>query len=216
MITTKLLIELVDCKNEIIFTSEEGLSKLKEYKKAYYQAMRKAFNSIQTLNYQYNPSEVSSTPVKVDKTAEISKGRDIEPNDRPLNQINEPNRIDNEKQVSIDNKTRQIEPSQKQSNQTDTQLGRTEEIIATPVNESSKDQPTLEAQQQVQTTEDILFAHETGMGYQLVDRDQKLIYELIRTSKPDVYFIKNISGIIYKIGQSWMIEFIDQDQMIKK
>ena len=60
---TKLHLELVNCRNEIVFTSETGSSKEKEYKKAYHEALRNAFNSVQALNFKYNGTvpEISST-----------------------------------------------------------------------------------------------------------------------------------------------------------
>ncbi|APG66352.1 hypothetical protein LPB136_00190 [Tenacibaculum todarodis] len=55
MLNTKNSIILRDCSNNIIFTSNQGKSKLKDYKKAYHEAIRKAFVSIQKLNYSYIP-----------------------------------------------------------------------------------------------------------------------------------------------------------------
>lgn len=55
MFTTKSIIELKDCHNNIVFSSNIGKSKSKEYKKAYNETIRKAFKSIQLLNYKYSP-----------------------------------------------------------------------------------------------------------------------------------------------------------------
>ncbi len=55
MFTTKSIVELRDCSNKIIFSSKEGKSKDKEYKKAYHEAIRNAFKSIQSLKYKYIP-----------------------------------------------------------------------------------------------------------------------------------------------------------------
>lgn len=52
-INTKIVISLRDCYNNIIFESETGISKEKTYKKAYHESIRKAFVSIQRLNYKY-------------------------------------------------------------------------------------------------------------------------------------------------------------------
>lgn len=57
MFTTKNIIELKDCGNRIIYTSTEGKSKIKDYKKAYHEAIREAFNAIKKLNYKYIPSK---------------------------------------------------------------------------------------------------------------------------------------------------------------
>lgn len=55
MFTTKSIIELRDCYNKVIFTSKVGKSKEKDYKKAYHEAIRNAFKSVQALKYKYTP-----------------------------------------------------------------------------------------------------------------------------------------------------------------
>lgn len=49
LFSTKLLVILKDCKNEILFTSSEGKSREKEYQVAYNQALRQAFTSFEKL-----------------------------------------------------------------------------------------------------------------------------------------------------------------------
>jgi hypothetical protein len=52
LIYTKITVVLKDCNGVEVFRSEEGSSKRKEYKKAYHEAMRMAFASIETLGVQ--------------------------------------------------------------------------------------------------------------------------------------------------------------------
>lgn len=52
---TKLKVELKNCKGEIVYTSQEGESREKDYQKAYYESIRDAFTSFQSLNYKYTP-----------------------------------------------------------------------------------------------------------------------------------------------------------------
>jgi len=59
MFTTKITIELVDCFNNVVFTSVEGASKIKEYQKAYHEAIREAFESVKELDYKYDGSSQS-------------------------------------------------------------------------------------------------------------------------------------------------------------
>lgn len=55
--STKLTVVLKDCKNNILYTSEEGKSKEKDYKRGYHEALRNAFKSFNTtLHYVYSPS----------------------------------------------------------------------------------------------------------------------------------------------------------------
>ncbi len=53
MLNTKLSIVLKDCSGKVIFTSDAGKSKEKDYRKAYYEALREASASIASLNYKF-------------------------------------------------------------------------------------------------------------------------------------------------------------------
>jgi hypothetical protein len=72
---TKLEVQFRNCKNEIIFKSEIGVSKLKDYKSAYHEALRAAFESIAELNYRFKapvlsqPRDTSSASKSVDISA---------------------------------------------------------------------------------------------------------------------------------------------------
>ena len=61
LFTSKLKVTLTNCSGNVIFTSELGKSKEKDFKKSYHEALRRAFSSVQKLNYQYN--EGNSVPV---------------------------------------------------------------------------------------------------------------------------------------------------------
>jgi len=57
---TKLTIQLKDCKNTVLYSSPEGISRDKEYKVAYNEALRMAFNSFDVLKtYKFQPSNKS-------------------------------------------------------------------------------------------------------------------------------------------------------------
>ncbi len=56
MFSTKLRINLLDCHNIVVYSTKEGRSKEKEYKKAYHEAIRKSFEEIKDLNYSYDGS----------------------------------------------------------------------------------------------------------------------------------------------------------------
>lgn len=67
LLSTKMQIKLVDCYNNIVYLTDEVSSREKDYKKAYHEAIREAFEEIENLNYSYQPA----TPVKEElKTVE--------------------------------------------------------------------------------------------------------------------------------------------------
>ncbi|MDX8553192.1 hypothetical protein MK851_06070 [Tenacibaculum sp. 1B UA] len=91
LFTTKSIVELRDCYNKVVFTSQVGKSKEKDYKKAYHEAIRNAFKSVQALKYTYKPSKevaavkeevvapvVSAVEVVKNKTIEVKEGNTIE------------------------------------------------------------------------------------------------------------------------------------------
>ena len=65
---TKIKVELRDCRGIVIYTSNEGTSKEKDYKRSYQEALRGAFNSIERLNYTYQPK---------DQVRPVDKGIDL-------------------------------------------------------------------------------------------------------------------------------------------
>ncbi len=65
MFKTTLKVQLKNCMNEIVFTSKGGISRDKEFKKAYHGALRDAFQSFKEVNYSYKPKQVSQEVVEV-------------------------------------------------------------------------------------------------------------------------------------------------------
>lgn len=63
VIRTRLQIELKDCDGNVIFVSQVGDSKLKDYTKANHEALREAFMSIEDLNYSFKPKTPVTTQV---------------------------------------------------------------------------------------------------------------------------------------------------------
>lgn len=60
LFTTKLTIQLKDCKNNVLFSSPQGTSRDKEYRVAYNEALRMAFNNFEVLKtYKFQPSSKS-------------------------------------------------------------------------------------------------------------------------------------------------------------
>lgn len=52
-LNTKLEVQFRNCKNELVFKSAIGTSKLKDFRKGYHAALRAAFESVAELNYSY-------------------------------------------------------------------------------------------------------------------------------------------------------------------
>lgn len=74
LLTIKLKVVLRDCRNNVVFESQEGSSKEKAYEKGYPEALARAFESVKALHYSYagahkdtivKPKPISAEPTVV-------------------------------------------------------------------------------------------------------------------------------------------------------
>jgi hypothetical protein len=72
-LVTKLFVEFKDCYGKVIYTSEVGKSKEKDYEVAYRESLDDAFKSINELHYKYDGKAVISS-VKVSPSAAAVSG----------------------------------------------------------------------------------------------------------------------------------------------
>ncbi len=153
MFSTKLTLVLKNCYNEVVFRAEEGKSKIKEYKRAYQEALRKSFSSIKRLNYKYEPLK-KSTVIKRDLNVSVNRDQNIE-------------------------------------------------IVKDNV-DSTKSELTFD-----------IFAVKTSNGYQLKGKNERVVFELLKTSNPDVFIIKDKNGVLLKNDQgTWSAQYY-KDGMIQ-
>jgi hypothetical protein len=67
LFVTKLVLQLEDCRGNIVFETKEGRSRKKDFKAAYHEALRDAFSDVEELNYQFNLGEISAAAPSSDK-----------------------------------------------------------------------------------------------------------------------------------------------------
>jgi len=79
LFVTKLVVQLEDCRGNIVFETKEGRSRIKDFKDAHHEALRDAFSDIEKLNYEYDPTGVSvastedNSELQENQQAEISQ-----------------------------------------------------------------------------------------------------------------------------------------------
>ncbi len=75
---TRVIIYIKDCEGNVIYTSEEGKSKLKEYSKTYNQAIRRAFESIEVLFVQQKEVRVLNDYKDYEESSETEEEKKVE------------------------------------------------------------------------------------------------------------------------------------------
>ncbi|MDB4144347.1 hypothetical protein N8480_03395 [Flavobacteriaceae bacterium] len=159
---TKLQLVLTNCMNTVIFTSEIGSSKLKNYKDAYYEALRKVFE-LSNFNYTYTGNASPEIPPTPPKPA--------------------------------------IQPLARQDSQP---LTVAKEVTA------AKQAPQVVDSKTSLTVFSGLEIIQTNSGYDFIDSSSNSIkYSVHATLFDNVYIIEGQAGIIYKRGQNWVREYIE-------
>ena len=192
MLNTKLEIELLNCRNEIVFTSAEGRSKEKDYKKGYHEALRRAFKSITELKYSYEPvkeSIVAETQVEKEKVTIPVEVKEVVA-------IKESNGVA---------KTIAIKEEDKVINNIEAQ-----EV------KDIKNEVEVKELTELEASTNLLYAQANPYGFQLVDSTPKVIYILLKTSRADVYILKNKNGILLKKDNQWIVEYYERNELVER
>ena len=182
----KLVIELKNCKNEVIFLSQEGESSEKVYAIAYNKALRDAFLYVNALYYKYKPNK-----------AILAMGSSKnEATDQEIEQLKE--------EIAV--------LKQEKETQKETQVIADTAISATTVN-VVKNETQEQSSDKVETNETVLFAQKTESGYQLVDSASKVVMVLLKTRNPEVFIVQNKHAIVTKEGEFWYVSENDGSQV---
>src|SRR5690606_15447880 len=57
----------------------------------------------------------------------------------------------------------------------------------------------------------MLYAQPIDNGFQLVDSTPKVLYKIKSTSTPDVFIVTSVNGTLTKKGNSWLLEYYEND-----
>ena len=183
---TKLQLVLTDCRDNIVFSSEIGQSKLKEYKKAFQEALRGAFVSVGDLNYTYNgaiPYSTTTSPAIV-----ASETRENQVLSSPVS----------------------LAPEAPTSPITDIEVKAAAAIVPpTPPGIV----PKISSGENAAVSG--LIIKPTNSGFDFVDNiTKKVMYSAQATLFENVYIIEGQSGIMYKRGSAWVREYYEQNKTI--
>ncbi|MFD2589075.1 hypothetical protein ACFSQJ_19270 [Croceitalea marina] len=192
LFATKVAIVLKDCNGVIVYTTQEGRSKIKEYKSAYAEAIRQAFKSFELLNYQYEPKEK-----EIEKPITVSFKNDVKSlNTEPIKSVSKTN------QNKIAEATKEIQKNKPVVSEEQVKEVAMEKVVSSSVN----------------TTSEILYAQPIEGGFQLVDSAPKIQYRLTETSVENVFLAshEDKNGVVLKKKDKWFFEYSDNGEKVLK
>lgn len=207
MFTTKTMLVLKDCSNEVVFSTLQGKSKKKEYEASFAEAIEKAFRSFNAMPYSYEPKaqEETSEPITVSFKNDVKK-LDERPN---LSKNQDPlveQEATVERQYYKDN--RPVESDIKKA------------AVTTPIVVA---QVATVAEQSFESREPetvsdfgMLYAQELSNGYQLVDSTPKIRMKLLKSSSPNVYIAKSgtLNGLVFSKNGKWFFEYYNATELV--
>ncbi|AJR02478.1 hypothetical protein [Siansivirga zeaxanthinifaciens] len=180
---TKLAVELKDCNDVVVFTGAYGSSREKEYDKAYTEALRNAFQSVEALNHKYDANAATQPETTNDSETNTEVVTEIAKLKEELKTLKE------EKQTEV----------------VETAKPKVVEVVKVT---KAKTEETTKA---LPIPSGILYAQAIENGFQLVDSTPKVVYKIRKTGIDGVYMVENNNATIYKKGADWIIEYYENN-----
>ncbi len=181
MFKTKIKVILKDCNDRIVYVSETGESRQKQFDKAYNESLRAAFTSFGTLNYNYQPKSTQDVVSENVSKPEKEVSEEIQKLKEELKTLKE------QKEVVQAEKT-------------------AKEVIEIPKVKKVEPEPVMTSAVESKETLNILYAQEITNGFQLVDSSPKVIFKIKNTGLNNVFLVEGKNALIYKKGDNYILE----------
>lgn len=219
---TKLIVELRNCKNEVVFTTREGETREKDFAKAYNFALRDAFKSFEGVDYVYQPKEEEIVSVNDTKTSDQEK---IEKLEEEVKVLKEEKELQAKEEVAAVVATEVAikeevvvvkEEVVEVKEEIEVPMEKTEQANTQSVQEAS---PKLGDTDKLEIKSDgseVLYAQPIDNGFQLVDSSPKVVYKIKKSGTPDMYFVEGKQAMVYKSGSDWILEYYENDTLKKE
>lgn len=223
MFTTKTLLGLRDCNDQEVFVTQEGKSKSKDFKKAYKDAITNAFDTFNSLEYEYESKEEAiqeEEPVTISFKNDVKTMQEDRKTDRNQDPLVE--QIATE-EVQYYKDRQPVESNFKKGLPTDEK--KMIDQTVTKEDQSFKSMEPVESDIKKGTTvsgmkkiDGILYAQEISNGYQLVDSTPKVQLKIYKSSMPNVYIAKadDKDGVVYSSDGKWFFEHYEGNQVLKE
>ncbi len=193
--TTKAHIYFQNCQLKEVYRTKTGTSKIKDYKGAFQEAIREAFESLDNFTYSYKPGDEKEVTLNFDNDV-----RNLE------------------QDVKEQSTEKSIEMAAVEANQEELPAkGNTE--IETKTSELPVVPVATEETQVIPEEEDLTwYAQKIANGYQLVDKSPKVRLRLFHTKQADVFLAESDAhrGIVYQDNGAWYFDYYLEGKLIHK
>lgn len=192
---TKLSVELKDCNDQAVYTTQVGESREKDFGKAYNEALRDAFKSFNGMNYHYVPKQINEVvETKEERNNNVAVVQEIQ-------QLKE--EIKNLKQEKKTEVVEAVVP----------QMAEKMEAI---VNVNPIEKGHVKKADVKVVSSDVLYAQPIENGFQLVDSSPKVVYKIKKTSLENVFLVEGFDGTLLNKKGQWILEYYENGSLKQK
>ncbi|MEK6154428.1 hypothetical protein WIW50_14260 [Flavobacteriaceae bacterium 3-367] len=197
LFATKTSILFKDCGGKEIFLTQEGRSKLKEFKPSYMEAIRKNFESLDGFTYSYKPKEsTTEVPTKISFKDDVKQ-------------------LEKEEPAPVETAAKEVREVVVE--QEVTPEDQTYKSVSPKVSEIKKGEAKPSSQIMVEATKEtnILYAQQIANGYQLVDSTPQIKLKMFGTTSPNVYLAvaDDKNGMVHSKDGKWFFEYYEDGQL---
>lgn len=203
--TVKIQIELLDCEGNLVFVSDIGKTKIKNYAKGYPIAIREAFESIKFLNYKYKPSQAAQ---------EASK--------KLILDTKAINRTESQKEKEATAEIKRLQDEVNSLKQKEKEATTEKEVVLKKESIQKKAEVIIPKKvinkntYIAQNEDDTLIANPVNNGFQVMDANSTELMVLLYSGSPDVYIVKGEDALVFKKGNAWMYALNDSSGLTVK
>ncbi|WP_125221138.1 hypothetical protein [Maribacter algicola] len=203
MFTTKTTLVLKDCNGADIFETQQGKSKIKEYRSAYNEAIREAMQSFKGVEYQYTGDQAPKETVTLNFKNDVRTLKNKEISERM-----EPKGINTDKVQQKAPKNQN--PMVMQEATMENQSYKNFEPVASNIGSKNESQISVNGE--------IWYAQEIANGYQLVDNTPKVRMKLFKSSNENMFMAQSEdkSGMVYQKEGQWIFEYYEGEKLIQE
>lgn len=182
---TKLEVQFRNCRSEIIYKSEIGTSKQKDFQKAYHEALRSAFESVAALEYRYEARQSSVVAKDTSPILSTKAPASVE--------VSTPNKMPPVPEVPVVSSA----------------------VVVTSVPPPAPKAPQTLKDVISQDEKNTIQVKATNYGFKVLDVvSDKVLYTLHATIYDGVFIINNKPGIAYQRGNRWVREYVSDSKIV--
>ncbi len=215
MFSTKTQIALQDCNGELVFETNEGKSRIKNYKESYSEAIRSAMSSFDRIDYSYEENNQNAEPITVSFKNDVKKLEEKAP-DLKTSEATVPSQ-EKMKEKAEGRQPKNVNPMVTQQATTENQLyeSKEPEVLSS---ESVVNHEIKKLTPKKIHPDDVWYAQSLPNGYQLVDSSPKIRMKLLKSSSDNVYMAQtdDKNGMVYQKEGKWVFEYYEGDKLVQE